>query len=145
MKRFLSLTLTAALLCALLLSLTACSTYGKIEKAFLDAGYELVEGDDGDALQYVTDLSGEGEGEVSCTVHVLKKSVLTYAFVLEFDADKDAAARLDELMTDEDYRDFMEMDEKAKFLRGNCVLIPFSLNIFDAEADVAEMIELFNK
>ena len=146
MKRFLTLALTAVLLCTLMLSLASCSAYGKIEKNFVGAGYEVVntENEDGDdVLDFVADL--EEDGEVSCTVHILKKSIGTYAIVLEFGADKDAQAKLDELLTDEDYKDFMELDEKANFIRGNCVLVPFTLNIFDAKNTVQEMVDLFNK
>lgn len=146
MKRILTLALAAIMLCTLVMSLASCSAYGKIEKNFVNAGYEVVntEDEDGeDALDFVADF--EEDGEVSCTVHILKKSIGTYAIVLEFGADKDAQAKLDELLTDEDYKDLMELDEDAKFIRGNCVLVPFTLNIFDAKNTVKDMVEIFNK
>ena len=146
MKRFLTLALTSVLLCSLMLTLASCSSYGKIEKNFLAEDWEVVDTKDEegeDALDFVADL--EEDGEVSCTVHILKKSIGTYAIILEFGADKDAQAKLDELLTDEDYKDFMELDEEAKVIRGNCVLVPFTLNIFDLKGTVKEMVEIFNK
>ncbi len=145
MKRFLTLTLVAVLLSALMLTLASCSSYGKIEKNFLDADYELVDttGEDGeDLLEFVANLE---EGEASCTVHILKKDLVSYAIILEFGADKDAQAKLDELLTDEDVKNFMKLDDEAQFIRGNCVLVPFTLNIFNLQGTVEEMAELFNK
>ena len=145
MKRFLTLTLVAVLLSALMLTLASCSSYGKIEKNFLNADYELVDttGEDGeDLLEFVANLE---EGEASCTVHILKKDLVSYAIILEFGADKDAQAKLDELLTDEDVKNFMKLDDEAQFIRGNCVLVPFTLNIFNLQGTVEEMAELFNK
>lgn len=145
MKKFLTLTLVAVLLSALMLTLASCSSYGKIEKNFLNADYELVDttGEDGeDLLEFVANLE---EGEASCTVHILKKDLVSYAIILEFGADKDAQAKLDELLTDEDVKNFMKLDDEAQFIRGNCVLVPFTLNIFNLQGTVEEMAELFNK
>ena len=143
MKKLLTLSLTLLMLCTLVFTLSSCSTYSKIEKNFLNEGYKVISAEDGEGLDFVADL--EEDGEVSCTVHILKKDAVSYAIVLEFGADKDAQARLDELLTDDDYKEFMELDEEAKFIRGNCVLIPFTMNIFDLKGTVSEMVDLFNK
>ena len=148
MKKILSLSLAVVMLCVLVLSLASCSTYGSIEKRFVKAGYEVVNTEDDDGnnlLSYVSDF--EEDGEVSCTVHILKKKVGTYAFVLEFGADKDAAAKLDELLTDADYKTLMEMDDKSDFINGNCVLVPvvITLNIFGIDEMVEEMTDLFQE
>ncbi|MBQ8173980.1 MAG: hypothetical protein IJ009_01110 [Clostridia bacterium] len=145
MKRFLTLALTAVLLCSLVLTLASCSSYGKIEKNFLKAGYEVVDttNEDGeDVMDFVADL--EEDGEVSCTIHILKKDLLTYAIILEFDADKDAQAKLDELLTDKDYEDLMAVEEKSDYINGNCVLVPCVLNLFDLDDSVEEMVDIFD-
>ncbi|MBQ8859177.1 MAG: hypothetical protein IJ012_05245 [Clostridia bacterium] len=145
MKKIVSLVLSALLLCTLVLSLASCSTYNSIEKRFVNAGYEVVDTTDEDGNDFL-DFAHELEegGEVSCTVHILKKDLVSAAIILEFGADKDAAARLDELLTEDDYNNFIEADEKSDYLNGNCVLVPFSLNIFDLEDTIDEMKDIFS-
>ena len=146
MKRLLTMSLALAMIVVLVLSLASCSVYGTIEKNFTEAGYEVVDTSDAEgnnALSFIGDLNEEGE--VSCTVHILKKSLTDYAIILEFGADADAQAKLDELLTDADMANISAVDDESKLLRGNCVLIPFTLNIFNAQAAVNEMVELFNK
>ena len=145
MKKIVSLVLSVVLLCTLVLSLASCSTYNSIEKRFVKEGYEVVDTTDEDGKSFL-DFAHELEegGEVSCTVHILKKDLVSAAIILEFGADRDAAARLDELLTDDDYEDFIDADEKNDYLNGNCVLIPFSLNIFDLKDTVEEMKTIFS-
>lgn len=146
MKRLLTMTLACVMLVTLVLSLASCSAYGKIEKNFTAEGYEVVNTKDeegNDALSFIGDF--EEDGEVSCTVHILKKSLTTYAIILEFGADADAQKKLDELLTDEDMANISDVDDESKLIRDNCILIPLSLNIFNAEAEVKEMVNLFNK
>lgn len=146
MKRLLTMTLACMMLVTLVLSLASCSAYGKIEKNFTAEGYEVVNTKDeegNDALSFIGDFAEDGE--VSCTVHILKKSITTYAIILEFGADADAQKKLDELLTDEDMANIADVDDESKLLRDNCILIPLSLNLFNAEAEVKEMVNLFNK
>ena len=146
MKRVFSMMLTCALLLALVFTLASCSSYGKIEKNFTSAGYEIVNTTDAegnDALSFIGDL--EGEGKLSCTIHILKKSLVSYAVILEFGANVEAQAKLDELLTDADFAALIKVDDKAQLLRENCLLVPITLNIFDAENTIGEMITLFNK
>ena len=146
MKRLLSMTLALSMLVVLVLSLASCSVYGKIQRNFTNAGYEVVNTKDAegnDALSFVTDL-GES-GEAACTVHILKKSLVEYAIILEFEADRAAQEKLDELLTDTDIGNLSSVDDKSKLIRGNCLLIPVSLNLLNLKASVNEMVELFNK
>ncbi len=146
MKRLLTMTLACAMLVVLVLSLASCSAYGKIEKNFTAEGYEVVntKDDEGkDALSFIGDF--DEDGEVSCTVHILKKSIGTYAVILEFGADADAQKKLDEMLTDADFDNLKDVDDKSKLIRDNCVLVPITLNIFNAEATINEMVTLFNK
>ncbi len=146
MKRLLTMTLALSMLVVLVLSLASCSAYGKIEKNFTNAGYEVVDTKDAegnDALSFVGDF--DENGEVSCTVHILKKSLVEYAIILEFDADKDAREMLDEILTDTDMGNISAVDDTSKLIRDNCLLIPVSLNLLNLKASVNEMVTLFNK
>ena len=146
MKRLLSMTLVTVMLAFLVLSLASCSAYGKIEKSFTDAGYKVINTTDEDgnnALSFIADF--EKDGAVSCTAHILKKSIGTYAVILEFGANADAEKKLNEMLTDEDFATLGEVDDKAKLIRDNCVLVPITVNIFNAEATINEMVTLFNK
>ena len=146
MKRLLTMTLACVLLATMMLSLASCSAYGKIEKNFTAKGYEVVSTADAEgnnALSFIGNF--EENGEVSCTVHILKKSITTYAIILEFGANADAKAKLDEFLTDEDMANIADVDDTALLLRENCVLIPLSLNFLNAKAEVSEMVTLFNQ
>ncbi len=144
MKRIISLCLASVMLVVMVLSLASCAVYGTIEGNFVNAGYEVIDPESaaGKAATALTGSFGnEEDGEVSVTVHILKKQMGSYAFVLEFGADAAAREKLTEYMTKADWENYMKVDEEAKLLRGNCVLIPWSLS-----SDIrAEMIELFNK
>ncbi len=135
MKKTLSLALAMLMLCTAVLALASCnmfSTYSAIEKRFTDAEWEVVDttGDDGEnVLDFVADL--DGDGEVKCEAHILKKNVFTYVIVLEFGADADAQARLDELLTEDDVSMLIKADEKSDYINGNCVLIPFTVTAAD--------------
>lgn len=140
------MTLACAMLVVLVFSLASCSAYGKIEKNFTAEGYEVVNTKDeegNDALSFIGDF--DEDGEVSCTVHILKKSIGTYAVILEFGANDDAQKKLDEMLTDADFDNLKDVDDKSKLIRENCVLVPITLNIFNAEATINEMVTLFNK
>jgi cellobiose phosphorylase len=57
----------------------------------------------------------------------------------------EAQKKLDEMLTDTDFDNLGEVDDKSKLIRDNCVLVPITLNIFNAEATINEMVTLFNK
>lgn len=148
MKKIVSLVLLTAMLLTLALSLTACSAYGGIEKNFTAADWKVVDTTDEDgknALSFATALGKDENGNVSATVHILKKNALTYAVILEFNADKDAQAKIDEYLTKDETKTYMAYSDKASLVNANCVLIPVCLNLLNAKADAQEMVELFNK
>ena len=129
--KVLALTLVSVML---LMVFASCSAYGKIEKNFTDAGYELVSDDNSTANTIKAELE---EGEVGVTVHIFKKSdsILNYAIVLEFSSEGDVEKSLEKSAT---LKGFVEDVQKSDLVRDNCVLIPIGL-------EVSEMTEIFNK
>lgn len=129
--KVLALTLVSVML---LMVFASCSAYGKIEKNFTDAGYELVSDDNSTANTIKAELE---EGEVGVTVHIFKKSdsILNYAIVLEFSSEGDVEKSLEKSAT---LKGFVEDVQKSDLVRDNCVLIPIGI-------DAANMTEIFNK
>ncbi len=148
MKKLLSLTLLSAMLLVCMLSLTSCSAYGGIEKNFLNEGYKVVNTSDEEGNNYLSFIGDlDGEGEVSCTVHILKKSTMPFvaAVILEFGADADAAARFDELLTEEDIGNLQDVDDSSRLLHGNCILIPVAYLSSTPAIDIEAMIQIFER
>lgn len=129
--KILALTIISAML---MLTFVSCSAYGKIEKNFKDAGYEVVSEDNETANTIKAELE---EGEVSVTVHVFKKSdsILNYAIILEFGSKGDIEKSLEESET---LKGFVKDIQKSSLVRDNCVLIPLGL-------EASSMTEIFNK
>lgn len=138
--------LAACLAVSLVFLLASCGTFSKIKKNFTDAGYTYVESsDDDDAATANTIAAQLEEGEISCTLHMFKKEVVSvgsltpykWAFVLEFKSDaelekafeENGSATLKGLITDA---------QNSDYVNGNCILLPSIL-------DNDEKIELFNK
>ena len=149
MKRIVAFLMAALMLVGAVFTLTACSAYGGIEKNFVNAGYEVVntEDEDGDNLLSIT--GSLEDGEVSCTVHILKKTGdsfldgAVYAIIAEYSGDKEAMEALDDYLDGDLASVLSDLDEN-KLVNGNCLLIPFALSL-NAKAEINEMIELFNK
>ena len=141
-----------ALVLAMACVLTACgSAYPRIEKSFVNAGFTVVDTSDEDGKNYLSFLATLEEGEISCTVHVLKKGSLLknnlqFAVIAEYGADQDATAALDKYMDGGLASTLKDLDA-SKIVNGNCLLIPVNanLNLLEAEANIDAMIELFNK
>ena len=138
--------LAACLAVSLVFLLASCGTFSKIKKNFTGAGYTYVESsDDDDAATANTIAAQLEEGEISCTLHMFKKEVVSvgrlttykWAFVLEFKSDaelekafeENGSATLKGLITDA---------QNSDYVNGNCILLPSIL-------DNDEKIELFNK
>ena len=149
MKRMLALVLTVAMLATVLLTMTACgSKYGSIEKNFLNAGYEVVNTSNEDGGNVLDITASLEDGQVSCTVHVLKKGSLLkndlqYAVIAEYSGDKEAAEALNEYLDGELASTLKDLDQ-SKIVNGNCLLIPVVLNL-NVKDSINGMIELFNK
>ena len=148
MKRFLSLALVVVMLVSVMLTFTACSSYGGIEKNFINAGFEVVDTTNDDGDNYLNITAALEDGEVSCTVHVLKsgsllKNDLMYAIIAEYSGDKEAAEALNDYLDGELASTLADLDE-SKIVNGNCLLIPIAVNL-KVEDSINEMIEIFNK
>lgn len=139
--------LAACLAVSLVFLLASCGTFSKIKKNFTDAGYTYVESSDDDDAETANTIAAQLEdGEISCTLHMFKKEVLSigvvttykYAFVLEFKSDaelqkafeENGSATLKGLITDA---------QNSDYVNGNCVLIPLDL------LNIKEQVEIFNK
>ena len=122
----------------LVMTLVSCSSYGKIEKNFKDAGYTEVELDE-TANKIVAELE---EGSISCTAHLWKTEsavldiIPVYALVLEFGSEGDIDKAIEESGT---ISGMIEDVKKSELVRDNCLLVPFSLTKLE------EMKEIFNK
>lgn len=140
MKRVISITLFAALLATLVLSLVSCSSYNGIEKNFTKNGYSVVdlsEESNSTANTIVTDLD---DMEVSFTTHLLKKdgTIGGFVLILEFSASEDIDKVLDEEGS-ETLRGLLKDMQKSDYVNGNCLLVPLTLLYVD------EAVELFKQ
>ena len=118
--------------------LASCGTFSKIKKNFTDAGYTYVESSDDDDAKTANTIAAQlEEGEISCTLHIFKKELVSvgsattykWAFVLEFKFEENGSATLKGLITDA---------QNSDYVNGNCILLPSIL-------DNSEKEENFNK
>ena len=141
MKKTLVKVLTLALVAVMLVcAFASCggSTYDDIEANFKDAGYEVLKSDS----EEVKEAEEEFEAlDLDVKIHLLQKNDETGVVILEFD-DEEA---LEEAEKNQYIKAMLEMykavDEDAKFVRDNCILIPGSM---DAD-EIKDMIKIFNK
>ncbi|MBS6447270.1 MAG: hypothetical protein KH382_06740 [Clostridiales bacterium] len=136
----------ACLVVSLVFLLASCGTFSKIKKNFTDAGYTYVESSDDDDAKTANTIAAQlEEGEISCTLHIFKKELVSvgsattykWAFVLEFKSDaelqkafeENGSATLKGLITDA---------QNSDYVNGNCILLPSIL-------DNSEKVEIFNK
>ena len=136
--RFFAFALVAVMMLTVLAS---CSSFNAIKKNFEDAGYTLKEADD-KTNKIVASLD---EGEISVTAHRFVKEGeglvgvlgLDYnALVLEFGSDADLQKAISE---NETVKGYIKDAQESQLVRGNCVLIPLSIEKLN------EMLEVFNK
>ena len=131
--KFAALTLLAVML---VVTLVSCSSYGKIEKNFKDAGYTLVEADD-TTSKITAELK---EGNITCTAHLWKGEgalkIPVYALILEFGSEGDIDKAIEESGT---LSGMIKDAQKSEFIRGNCLLVPITITQVD------EMKNIFNK
>ncbi len=140
MKKFIKLT---ALLLVLALSLFAagCSSYNRLEKAFLENGFALVTDLDENGNLLKDDLT-QGKREVE--VHGYKKTAgflgaeSVLAFVYEFKSVKELTQAvkqsevlslfIDELEQDEELDDIYEELVEDGYANGKCLVVPVTLS-----------------
>ena len=143
MKKFTKL-LSLLLVFALALSVVACSSYGKVEKALEDIGYTVVENSDKEE-QYKDD-------ENVTNVHVFEKSSLLgkeYVFVLEFKSTEKLVEYFNEsdtlkgLVSDisknEDVKAMHAALEEYGLVCDNCIVIPTLTNATSVMPAIAEL------
>ena len=143
MKKFTKL-LSLLLVFALALSVVACSSYGKVEKALEDIGYTVVENSDKEE-QYKDD-------ENVTNVHVFEKSTLLgkeYVIVLEFKSTEKLVEYFNEsdtlkgfvsdLSKDEDVKAIHAKLEESGLVCENCLVFSLSLDFVDVMEKIAEL------
>ena len=122
-----------ALLLGTAMLFTACSAYGKIEKAFTDAGYEKSE-----TLESVTkSIQEELEAEeLAVTFHAFTKG-LNVALVIEFKSTEDMDQAVENSAALKGaVQDLYKAGEDCDIVNENCLLVPIGGNAKD-------MIEIF--
>ncbi|MBQ7340377.1 MAG: hypothetical protein IJW43_05955 [Clostridia bacterium] len=137
--------ITVLLIVVLSLSAVACSTYGKLEKAFTDAGYEVVENQEAENME---------DEEKGITAHYLeKKETLSTigVIILEFKATDDMIEyyneneivrdALEAILTDEDTQDLYQALVDAGIANGNCLVYPATLSAVLAINSVTDIVK----
>ena len=143
MKKFTKL-LSLLLVFALALSVVACSSYGKVEKALEDIGYTVVENSDKEE-QYKDD-------ENVTNVHVFEKGTLLgkeYVIVLEFKSTEKLVEYFNEsdtlkglvsdLSKNEDVKAIHAKLEESGLACDNCLVFSLSLDFVDVMEKIAEL------
>ena len=142
MKKVLTAICSALLVALLALTMTGCSSYGKIEKAFVKEGYTVSTNLEKyqDKLLEALNAESEEEAKAMCTIHLLTKNdALTglvptnYAFIFEFSSTKEMNEKVNESET---LKGLVKDVQNSDLVNGNCVLFPLSV-------DVKGMIEIF--
>ena len=143
MKKTAKILTLLSLIVALILTLTACSTYGKIQKALGDIGYAVIENN-------TTANEIDEQSDVPVTIHVLSNAdslsvlealktniVIIFEFkstdkMKEFYDDSDALKGLiSDIEKDGTAEEFYNSLVEKGFANGNCLVI--SLNAFASE------------
>ena len=117
------------------LMLVSCSTYGKIQSAFEDAGYTLQNADNEKTGEIKTE-----DGVITYTIHTFQKEGegilgsitqgLSTTVVWAFGSDADLAAALEESET---LKGLIKDAQNSDYVNGNCVLTtinPDAVEIF---------------
>ena len=136
MKKIVKIT-SLLLVLTLCLFAMACSSYGKLEKAFLNEGYTVSETLQGLAEDMKNELEKE---ELEVTIHGFKKD-LTFVFVFEFKATEDLKEAFsdsetmqgvaDDLKNNEDVNAAYDKLVEEGYVNGNCFV--FTINPFAVE------------
>lgn len=112
-----------ALVAVLLATLCACgSTWGSIKGAYEDGGYQEVEVSD--ELKKLYENNEDFKAAVdTATVHIMQKSLLDVAVILEFKGNKEMEEALKKHVTKEDAENVYEELQKLDVVSGNCFLL----------------------
>ena len=139
--------ISVLLIVVLSLSAVACSTYGKLEKAFTDAGYVVVENESAENIE-------KDNEEKGITAHYLEKkeTISTLGvIILEFKATEDMIEyyneneivrdALEAILTDDDTQDLYQALVNAGFANGNCLVYPATLSAILAINSVTDIVK----
>lgn len=137
--------ISVLLIVVLSLSAVACSSYGKLEKAFTDAGYVVVENESAENME---------NEEKGITAHYLEKkeTISTLGvIILEFKATDDMVEfyneneivrdALEAILTDEDTQDLYQALVDAGIANGNCLVYPATLSAILAINTVTDIVK----
>ena len=136
MKKIVKITSLLLVVTTLCLFAMACSSYGKLEKAFLDNGYEIVEEIDNDSQALKAELEKD---ELAVTVHGFKKTGLLtgdLVLVIEFKATDDLVkackenntlkGAIQDIKEDEDVKAAYDKLVEEGYAKGNCLVFSFN-------------------
>ncbi len=134
--------LTLVLVIALSLTMVACSSYKKVEKALVNIGYETIQQND-------TADKMKDESDVAVKMHLLSKGI-SVVCVFEFKATDDMIEYYKDSNTMQGFMQDVKEDGSAKefyddlvekgLAKGNCLVLCLSLNPFEAKT-VADAIK----
>ncbi len=147
MKKILKL-LSLTLAVALCFSMTACSSYGKLEKAFLDKGYTVSQGVEDVATSIESELEKE---ELVVEMHGFNKTSSIQSdvvIVLEFNSTDDLVEAckssdtlsgiISDVSNSEDVKAFYNLLVEEGWANGNCIV--FSINPLN-RTEVVEIVK----
>ncbi len=136
--------LSLMLIFTLSISMMACSSYGKVEKALTDLGYAVVEGNEADSQ------SSKYEDVKSIQeIHVFSKIVLfvpSIVVVMEFKSTEDLVNAykdsntlqgvIKDLSESEDVKEIYNKLAENGFVCGNCLIISYDNEVYKKIAEL---------
>jgi hypothetical protein len=146
MKKIVKITSLLLVVTTLCLFAMACSSYGKLEKAFLNEGFTVSETMQGLAEDLKTELEKK---ELEITIHgFTKSSTAALVFVFEFKATDDMLefykdsdtlqGLLKDIEEEGSAKEFYNELKDKGFAKGNCLIIPIGLDaetVLDLQRD----------
>ena len=142
MKKFLKF-ICITLVLTICLSLTACSSYEKIEKALNDIGYTIIQTNEaGEKMQEESDVSVKAYFMSNAeSLSALEITKLTNVIILEFNKTKDMLEFYNESDTlkglvrdvnkDGSFKDFYNSLVEKGYAKGNCLVLAIGLGYAD--------------
>ena len=136
------------LIVAISLTAIACSSYGKVERAFINEGYEVVKLSD-KAKEYDDEAK-----EYGVSTHYLeKKETLSTlgVVILEFNSTDDMKEYYDDneivrevletITSSEDAKEFYDSLVDAGFANGNCLVLPATISAVLAIKSITKIVK----
>ncbi len=127
-----SLLLTCLVLAmTMLMVLCGCSTYGKIEKAFINDGYTVSEKTETYQKQLLEALNAKSEEDAKaiCTIHLLVKTEngtivnlpTAATFIFEFSSTDEMNEKINDSET---LKGLIKDAQNSDYVNGNCIAFP---------------------